>query len=226
MKRPTRRTWCPKAIGAIGDLGEALGTRSITLWLTAGTPVERWQGLPSGIVEARGIRETCATLSPMIDEVVPEWLSGRDAQIWTPLVSIAAAAGGDWLEQMQAASVDLRTVKRTTEKRSNVAQVESIADRVGREYAPLALRDLAAVFVEGETVLRSVEAIERMKAIRVGPWRTLQGEGLTPTTLAALVERFGVGPVLVKVKRVALRGYRRAAVEKAMAASFASEGGM
>ncbi len=61
-------------------------------------------------------------------------------------------------------------------------------------YSPRALKDITVVLGEGEDAISTEDAINRMKGINTGPWRTILGTGLVPESLWALLAPFGIAP--------------------------------
>jgi hypothetical protein len=66
--------------------------------------------------------------------------------------------------------------------------------------AERALRDLSAVLKESEGAIFTVVAVERMREYS-GYWQSYKGNGLDQTTLASLIQRFGVQGKSIKVSK-------------------------
>ena len=77
----------PEAVPALDAEGRAVAAKirgALSLW-------------------AASVRDDLAQAKPEL----PEWLMNRPAEIWTPLIAIADAAGGDWPARARAAAEEL-----------------------------------------------------------------------------------------------------------------------
>ena len=89
----------PKAIAGLGDLPDTITDRAVVIELKRQAPTSEPHASSSRVAEheALVLREYAATPVPLVPDVpLPETLHDRAADVWEPLLSIAAAAGGDW----------------------------------------------------------------------------------------------------------------------------------
>jgi len=219
------RTFAPWAFSQIGNVHDVLRDRCIEIELQRGKPTAMLSE-NEHIAKAEA-EELIADLVTFWRDnvkrlaVVPaDWLSGREREIWTPLVSIAHAMHlhTDTMHALQAASVDLGLLKLLPGKKWHSAQDEQDAD--GADAAERVLRDIQTVIAEGETVIFSRVLVERLRAIPTAPWRGWNMHGLNETTLATLLSRYGVKTLTVAIgkgrkARVTGMGYKIAELRRA-----------
>lgn len=218
--------YCPKIFALIGDVYSTLRDRSIMINLVRATPAQL-QGV-SRYRYSDATREASAIV-PDIEAWVSSlpahaltlreatWVSGRDEELWTPLVSTAHALGLDkaHLDRLTRISADLTAGKTQAARRyTDIAQLED--DAQDASYGEKALRDLRRVLKEGERSIFSSVAVQRMRELPDGPWRAFKGDGLNENRLADLVSRFGVAPKLVRQKGKLLRGYAAKQIGEAL----------
>lgn len=217
------RTFAPWAFAQIGNVHPVLRDRCIEVELTRGTP----DALLSDDVEAA--RATADTLiaglvahskqHPRVPMASADWLTGRERQLWTPIVSVATWLGvhADTMKALQAASVDLGLLKTQPPKTWHSEQDETDAEE--RDMATRVLADLARVLEPGETFIPSTVAVERLRRIEIAPWRGWRGTGLNEQSLGALLARYGVSSIIGQIgkgkARKQLRGYTAAQVANA-----------
>ena len=222
-------TYCAKAFACIGDIAPDLRSRSIVTRLGFGVPARDWSD--AVMVRKGEADQLLREASKLFDGNVPTWiapdfLQGREREIWTPLYSVASAMNLDaaTMKAVRRAIEDFAFFKRTVETKS-YRDLIGVKKEEGRdEFGERALRDLAAVMPDPDKThtghLPSARAIELMKALD-GPWRVFQGRGLDVDTLAALVARFGLEPKNIRPNRgrgtPVVRGYKREDVRAAVA---------
>lgn len=195
--------YCPKAFMLIGDVNDTLRDRSIVLSLTRGTPAKEFD-MSTAEAEARDIladlyRLNVPSLVAMADQIVPRFVTGRDREIWTAIFSVASALGLDKVatDRLTRTAADL-TASKTAPKRHYREMAQDEDDAVDVTMADRAIADLVSVLRADEKHVFSGEAVERLRAIPEGPWRTVKGAGLDVTMLARLVSRFGLHPRDIK----------------------------
>lgn len=192
-------TYCAKMFASIGDIHRDLRSRSIVLRLGYGVPARSWTDsvmVRKGEAETllRGAREVFDGNQPTWTP--PEWLQGREREVWTPIYSVALAMGldGATLRRVRRAADDLIEFKRTAETRS-YRDLVAVPKDDRSEYAMRALTDIVAVLTPADKThtgdIHTADAIDRMKALD-GPWRVFKGTGLTADHLAQLLAPFGV----------------------------------
>lgn len=185
----------PKAFALIGDVNDTLRDRSIVITLERGRPDKDFD-IGYAEAEAEKLVADIKALSGHTAElrtVKPEFLNGRDREIWTPLFSLAHALKLDreTMDDLTRCAADLTAMKTAERKRySELAAKED--DAIDVAYGERALADLRAILRDGEKHVFSAVAVERMRALPTGPWRTFRGVGLTDIVLANLVSRYGV----------------------------------
>lgn len=214
--------YCPKAFAAIGDVNDTLRDRSIVITLERGKPTRDMRrvvamGEAAAIVE--DIRHVFVDGWPGPVEV--DWLTGRDREIWAAIFGVAVALKLDreTMRDLRAVSADLVAAKSAPRRRYERQDAEDGA--IAASYGERAVMDLRSVLRDGEPMIFSVVAVQRMKALEVGPWRAFKGEGLTEMSLASLVSPFDLGPKLGRMakgsKARVARGYPARAVKAAAA---------
>lgn len=219
-------TYCPKVFVLIGDVYDTLRDRSIVITMRrAEAPrrrlykVAKEEGEDVRIQIASALESRTALIAEAFAKH-PEldFLTGRDAEIWTPLFAIASVFCPSRLEELTAAAVDIATEKTVDAKRYTV--LESSVD-VDDEYAQRLLMDLYTILLTAGRAIASKDAIASLHALPASPWRKFRGPGLQIRDLARLLNRFGVKPVrLAQGKgfgnQTFLRGYKLSDVSAAV----------
>lgn len=223
----------PKAFSLIGDLVGPLRGRSIVIHLERATrarmeacKVERYRA-DTAIARASAITPLIEAWMksiqgegslPVVDAT---WVDGREEELWSPLWSTAHLLKLDaaTMKRFRMISADLSSLKtQDAVFYTNAQAAEDAARDVA--YGERAMRDLVKVLREGEPAIFSTVAVQRMRALVDGPWRTFRGQGLTENRLADLVARFNVAPTVVRMEagRAArkARGYSAKAVKAAL----------
>jgi hypothetical protein len=222
-------TYCAKAFASIGAIAPDLRSRSIVARLAYGVPTRDWsdavmvrQGEAEGLLAAAV--KAFGTELPKWE--APDFLGGREREIWTPLWSIAMASDLDagMVKRIRRAIGDSVECKRTMVERSYRDLVVGVQKDERNELAVRALRDLAGVLPErSDKATGDIFSESAVGALRDldGPWRVFGGEGLSVDTLASLLARFDLRPVLLRQVRGRAgqlrRGYRAREVRAAVA---------
>ncbi len=206
----------PKCFVLIGSPYDTLRDRSINIELIRGLPARKFR-----FAEAEA---EAAELKPALNhhrdnllgeaEIVdPEWLEGRDAEVWSPILTLAKEWAPHRYDDLVRASVVFTSLK-TVEARhySKLAQEED--ERIEESYGLRALRDLASVTTTPR--ISGQDACRLLCEIPTAPWQLFRGEPLTPIRLAQLVQRFGLASKQIKHGGKNLRGYQRADIERAI----------
>lgn len=212
------RCYCPKLFALIGDPTETLRDRSILFVMERALsprPYRPTYAVAESLALVAEIREMVAYLKahPIKTGIVaPAWLENRDQEIWEPLWNVALAFKCDrtFLERVQSASSWLVAGKGAEIRRFD-ATAESEAAWESTTNGERAIRDLAAIFKDGEKYVRTTDAIQRMKAIPTAPWANYRGVGLDAMSLAALILPTGVRPTTLGVRFVDADGVKRQA---------------
>lgn len=222
-------TYCPKAFALIGNIQPILRDRSIPIFLQQGKPpadllAEYAQATETADelkTELFRLSQSGAFAHPPLS--VPEWLYGRDAEIWTALFSVAACLNvhKTTYEALQAASVDLSALKELPALPSHAAKA---SDEGAEELAAAErlLTDVKLVTREDDTVIATEELLARLRDVKTSPWRVWRGKGLDAIVLAALLSRYGLAPEKIQVgkgrkDRKIVRGYRTSKIRAARA---------
>jgi hypothetical protein len=133
---------------------------------------------------------------------LPEGCDDRLADLWEPLLIIAAVAGGDWPERAAAAFAELGNSTATTE-----------------DCLPPGLRcllDVRAVWPEGADRLSTADLLAALAAMPGSNWAAMD-PAAAPRELAALLRPHGVEPRKLRITPDAspVQGYYRADLEAA-----------
>jgi len=207
---PTNRlqdfaTFCPKALGGIGDLPDTIADRSIPIRMERKKKtdqVDRWrhrliakdaENLRTNMAVAVGALG--ALLSTQEPPSLPDELSDRAQDAWEPLLQIADTAGGDWPTQARAAALELMR-----------ARVEE------PQIGTLLLTDIHTSF-NGDARLSTATLINTLVDIDESPWSDWGGKPITGRRLAGLLRPYGISPH----KEAGWRGYFKSDFEDAWA---------
>lgn len=193
-------TFSPKCFALIGDVMDVVHSRSIVIRLERAEPRGDFRGADSFDAQIEAA-EICGEIRTVFEGlaglplVQPRHLKGRELEIWAALFSVASGLGldGAMMRRLEAASVDLVDLKHNAPKRVHYSAEDEATAALGM-VAERALRDLAAVMGEAEPFVFSSVAVERMKGIPTGPWRTFRGVGLNEVSLSELLRQHGVTP--------------------------------
>jgi Protein of unknown function (DUF3631) len=202
-------TWCPKVVAAIGHLPDTIEDRSVQLAFVRKPQKVRKKDAfdPERVradcrdVRARLARWTQDNLDAIAAAVAgrPAGLNDREWNNWRPLLMVAGAAGGDWLEKAMKAAAALCGVD---------------VDPDVEDEKVLALRHVWEV-VEPDKRIASVDVLKALVARDDGsPWakyweaKLARDEVKTPGAhLARLLSPFGVHPKQLKIDDKNVRGY-------------------
>jgi hypothetical protein len=192
----------PKALAAIGTLPGTVADRSISIPIQRrikAQNVDRFseQRTPK---EAEPIKKRMANWVKSqrkniqkTYEGLPdlEFLSDRDAELWTPLFAICAVAAPERVAELKQCAEVLTKTKAD----------DDVADSLPLKL----LADVRSVWPEGEEKMLTETLLSGLKAIAESPWNERDHE-LNPTRLAAILRPFGVQPRQVGAGK-GLRGY-------------------
>lgn len=203
------RTFCPKAIAAIGQLPGTIEDRSIIIRMQRRAPGEHVERLRRDRIEteleplrrkaARWAADNVAAIRDA-DPEVPGGLNDRAADNWRPLFAIADAAGGEWPDRARAAAIKL----------SGEAAVADDDVRVQL------LADLRSIF-GADSHASTEELLNGLNGMADRPWpEWSRGKPLTARGLARLLKPFGIAPKSVRLSATeTAKGYDRADFEDA-----------
>jgi hypothetical protein len=216
--------YCPKVFILIGRAYDTLNDRSIIVQMKRGEPKERfvWERAKT---EGAILREKIAALveenrSAIIDCFQNfgriDFLNDRDEEIWMPLFSLCKVLDKPSLKQLGMNAVDIATSK--TQEATTYRNLMS-ADEEGKaqddEYSRRLLMDMLAVCGKADYV-RSAEALERLMALPLAPWRKYKGTGLEYNRIGMMLDRFGLQPGNQRVGKKVVKAYKRKDIERAI----------
>lgn len=233
-------TYCPKAFVLIGDVFDTLRDRSIIVEMNRITPKEAEElkrfsfetAKAEGFEIAEELKKIMEDNKEKINEAYNSeelsFLTDRDEEIWRPIFAVAKILDSATYNQkttnktrsMKALAVDLATEKTNSDRYT--PNVENEAKLEQEEYGLRLLADLLSVMPKGVKGLSSVDALNKLRAIDVAPWRKYHGTGLTlnnsaePNSMSALLTPYGVVPKAVRIGTKVVRGFLRADVEKSL----------
>ena len=197
-------TWGARMIALIGRLPTTLEDRAIVLPMrrrAPGEPVERIRrdGLlrrldPLRRRAARWVADHLAALQAA-DPAVPDELNDRQADNWRPLLAIADAAGGAWVDLARATA---RTLAGAVVEADSAAPVQLLAD----------LQDLFATAAADK--LATAAIIRHLIKLEARPWAEYaDGRPLGPRHLAQLLEGFRIKAKQIRQGAATRKGYLR-----------------
>jgi Protein of unknown function (DUF3631)/Toprim-like len=202
-------TFSPKAIAGIGKLPDTVTSRSIPIGLKRRTALETVERFRRRRVEkeAAPLRGRIEALAGDIAEELidaepelPEELGDRAADVWEPLLAIAHAAGGEWVERAERAALSLSA--------RDVSEDDSLGVKL--------LGDVRTVLSSTYEQRISTETlIEKLALIEESPWRDWYGKHVTPRKVAQILKPYGIKPKTFRFEERIANGYERAAFVEA-----------
>lgn len=183
-------TWCPKAFAGIGRLPSTLEDRSIIVELRRKLKSVRVERVPIRPDAYDELRRKAARWGldhmrrlEQADPDVPDALSDRACDNWTPLLAIADLIGGDW----------------PVRARESAVRLSARDDDEGE--AEMLLQDLRAIFSREDADVMWTEAIiDGLVEMEGRPWVDLtRGRPITAHTLARLLKPFRVFPRKMRI---------------------------
>jgi len=196
------RTWCPKAIAAIGQLQGTLEDRGIILHMRRKAPGEKVDRLrgdrlsefePLRQKAFRWTQDNIQTLA-VADPETPEKLHDRAADNWRVLIAICDLVSGVWPEIGRTAAVEITGID--TDDDAGIA-VELLSD----------IRD---IFNKQETEkLFSKEIVEQLAAMEEKPWTAFgkKEKPISPNQLSWLLKRFKIRSGTIRTSTETAKGY-------------------
>jgi len=194
----------PKFFAAIGRLPDTLLDRSIIIHMkrrSKSQPVERFR-LAKATAEAVPVRERAAqfALSHAADierayqellDADLKFLNDRDADLWTPLFTLCAVIVPERRPEL--------------EKCARILSAAKAGDDADDSWALTLLKDIKAVWPDGQEKCETSELIDRLKLLEESPWLEQQ---LTPRKLARTLRPFEVEPRQIRIADRTVKGYR------------------
>jgi len=201
--------YCAVALAGIGELPDTLISRAVVIRMRRRGPDEQLDSFrlrihrPEGQTLRDRIDAWAGPVGRWIGTAYPDMPPGiedRDADVWEPLLAVADATGGDWLERARVAAVAL------------VAESKAGTPSLGIRL----LGDLSHVF-DGHDVMSTEQILKALHSIDESPWDDLYGKPLNPRGLAQRLRRYEVSSTSVRVGDWTGKGYRRADLHDAWA---------
>ncbi len=180
--------FCPVALAGLGKLPDTIMDRAIILPMRRRRPDEHVERFRSRIVTPIGhaLRDrldawsntNCARLGGTFPDM-PSCIADRPADVWEPLIAIAAAASPRWLERGLAACLSMSTISANRESSRGVRL----------------LGDIRAIFASDDPeAIPSSELLASLCAIEDAPWSDIRGRPLTSQYLAKLLREYEISP--------------------------------
>jgi hypothetical protein len=213
--------YCPVALAGVGWVPESVASRALHVAMVrrgpgdSVEPFDRDDAWASAAPLARRLAAWAQRCQGELDRhpVLPEGVVDRPAELWRPLLSIAALAGGHWPDTGAAVAVRLvvaaadREEDLSTLLLAHIAAVFDRTDQDGQGHA-------AGVAVDR---LFSGELVERLCGPEEWPWSSLRKGPLTVRGLAGRLRPFDIAPKDVRIGEVVKKGYTRAQFEETWA---------
>lgn len=194
--------YCAVALAGLHDLPDTLMTRSVVIRMRRRAPNERvepWRQRANS-EEAKPIAEQLQNWAKSITSVnfsdPPPGIEDRNADVWEPLLTVAALAGGKWPEKARVAAVALVAAKSEHTKSLGVQM----------------LADIKTVFGTACSLPTEV-LIEKLISLPESTWGALRKKALDPKTLSSLLKPFGVKSKQMRIGGRNMRGYERIDLE-------------
>lgn len=202
-------SYSPKCFILIADVYDTLRDRSIIVTMRRGAPAHRFLWSVA-TTEGKKLhddilfimdneRENIAAVYPSFVMGL-EFLPDRDAEIWAPLFAIADRLCPKRVTELQRISVDMATEK-SAPVRKHTTMVMEEDKALDDQYAQRLLVDLNTVLT-GHKALSTVDLIDKLMELPLGPWRRFKGVGLTADDMASMLRRFNNGSVRPRSIRV------------------------
>ena len=185
----------PKFFAAIGRLPDTLLDRSIVVHMrrrSRSQPVERFR-MARATAEAKPIHDRMARFAQshvadierayqQVLDTDLEYLTDRDADLWTPLFTVCSVLIPERKADLKECAIVLSGAK--------------AGDDADDSWALTLLRDIKAVWPDGEDRFETAKLLERLKALEESPWQEHQ---LTPRKLARTLRPFEVEPRKLRI---------------------------
>ena len=201
-------TFCPKAIGLIGELdGKAAttGDRSIYVRMRRKGRGERREKVRSAVIaaQAQPLRRWCARWAQdnlealgQAAPAMPDQLDDRASDIWLPLVAIADRVGGEWPRLARAAAVALSGEREEEDRGVELlVNIRTIFETLGKDKIPTA------------------GLLSELVALDESPWASYNYKAkgddrhLQARQLSSLLKPYGIKPKTVREGAATPKGY-------------------
>jgi putative DNA primase/helicase len=217
-------TWAATAIAMIGGLPDTLADRSIEIRLRRrlpGEPVSRFRAdrasdlAQLGRMAARWARDHLEALRNA-DPPIPAGLNDRAADNWTPLLTIADLAGGEWPEHSRRAIASMTF--RAGDEAGSLGEL-LLAD-IRQAFAEIERRHTTPTgdhFTDSDRI-RSRDLAGMLRDMEGRPWAEWgpQRLPLSANGLARLLKPFGIRPATLRLHEKAGAGTTLASPTRAI----------
>jgi hypothetical protein len=214
-------TFTPIAHASIGEVQATLMDRAVPIAMQRKTPNEHVESMRSSgkdarrnaarLVEIKGrIVKWTSDHSDAIAQAepgLPEVLSSRQADNWSPLVAIADCLGVEWGALARAAAVAI-SGKNTNDRTIGALLLKDLR-QLFQQQAKVQSEDLR------EIGLSSAFIVEKLGAMEERPWSEWgrNRRPISPRQLAVLLSPFAIVPVKLRIGESTPNGYRFKAFE-------------
>ena len=189
-------TFCPKAIAGLGALPDTVASRSIQVSLKRRAPTERVSrfGYASANERATPLRERLETWTPHavemlstieVDDLIE--LADRAAEVWRPLLEIAAMAGPAWSARARHAAL-------TFSGKLAVEVTASAGIQLLTAIRKLFDDDGDRDHISTDALLKEINADEELPFGGYG-----RSDALSPRALAEMLRPFEVRPKTIRI---------------------------
>lgn len=194
------KVFSAKVICGIGELPDVLASRSIPIKLERKSRQESKKRFEEGREAEYGafVSQSIANWAKLavaelkeMDPDSPEFLDGRQSDVWRPLFAIGDLIG--WGDRIRDAAVTLHA-------RGTVLSREATL-----------LRDIRDAFsaIDRESMF-SQDLADRLNDMETSPWGTYRyGKGIQAHEIAAILDGFGVAPAPIRIGETQRRGYKK-----------------
>lgn len=180
-------TWSPKVFALIGELPPTLADRSVVIRIVRKRTDEKTARLLTGQLmnvcletRRRLVRWGQDNQDALRHSLppVPDELSDRAADNWSPLLAVADLAGEEWPERARRAAVSLST-----------------AAAEPQEFSVMALHDVWTLLELRGPRIRTEDVVAALVRLEERPWSAYPKDRcLDARTLAGLLKSFGIRP--------------------------------
>lgn len=194
-------SYCAVALAGLNQLPDTLMTRSVVVRMKRrrhDQKVEPYRRRVNGKESER----LNVTISEWVESVrdelgsswpdLPDEIQDRDADVWEPLIAVADAAGGHWVETGRAAAL------------AAVAESKSKPASLGVQL----LSDVRKVLGDLDRI-STAELLDALHDLDTAPWSSLRGEPIDARFLARTLDKYEISPSKIRIGASTARGYHR-----------------
>lgn len=201
-------TFGAAAMAGLGDLPETIMVRSIAIRMRRRLPHEKVEDFRPQRHEAEGHAladelaawaKTVECVAENLEPSLPDAVTDRDADCWTPILCVAELAGDEWPD------IARHVAQHFVKERKNGGTM-SLPGQL--------LQDIWRCFEEREK-MTTQDILDALNGDEEAPWGTFKGKKLDPYQLASMLRPFGVKPKALRIGDLSLRGYERSSFHDA-----------